>query len=117
MSKLLSLAALLAFLAGTTFAAQTWTGKISDSDCSAKHKSAAEHGGKAMSDHDCAVACVKNGGKYVFVSEGKVYPITNQGFAGLEEHAGQAVKLTGDLQTEGSITVTALEMAGQKKES
>ena len=102
-------------LTGTTFAAQTWTGKISDSDCGAKHKSADEHGGKAMSDHDCAVACVKNGGKYVFVTGGKVYPITNQDFAALEEHAGHMIRLTGDMQAQGGITVSDVKMATAAK--
>ena len=99
---------------GTCFAAQTWTGKISDSDCGIKHKSAAEHGGKAMSDHDCAVACVKGGGKYVFVTKGKVYPISNQGYSGLEEHAGHTVKLTGELSGD-SITVSKIVMPAKAK--
>jgi len=115
MSKLLSVGMLLMFFAASTFAAHTWTGKISDSDCGAKHKSAAEHGGKAMSDHDCAVACVKGGGKYVFVTGGKVYPINNQDFAGLEEHARHTVKLTGDMQAQGAINVTGIAMTGAAK--
>ena len=113
MSKLISIGVLFALLAGSAFAAQTWTGKISDSDCGAKHKSATEHGGKVMSDHDCAVACVKGGGKYVFVTKGKVYPIVNQDFAALEEHAGHTVKLTGDMQSQGSIKVTDIQMVGK----
>jgi hypothetical protein len=115
MSKIASFACSIMLFAGTTFAAQSWTGKISDSDCGAKHKSAAEHGGKAMSDHDCAVACVKNGGKYVFVTKGKTYPINNQDFGGLEEHAGHTVKLTGDMQSQGTINVTAIQMVGAHK--
>src|ERR1035441_1973311 len=114
MTNRLLLGTLLLF-AGTGFAAQTWTGKISDSDCGAKHKSAAEHGGKAMSDHDCAVACVKGGAKYVFVTGGKVYPINNQDFSGLEEHAGHTVKLTGDMQSQGGINVTGVQMTSAKK--
>jgi hypothetical protein len=114
MTNKLAVALFVAF-AGTTFAAQTWTGKISDSDCGAKHKSAAEHGGKAMSDHDCAVACVKGGGKYVFVTGGKVYPINNQDFNGLEADAGKTVRLTGDMQAQGTINVTAIKPSGSKK--
>jgi hypothetical protein len=101
--------------AGTTFAAQTWTGKISDSNCGAKPKTAAEHGGAAMSDHDCAVACVKGGAKYVFVTGGKVYPINNQDFGGVEEHAGHTVKLTGDMQSQGGINVTGVQAVAAKK--
>ena len=114
MTNRLLLGTLLLF-AGTGFAAQTWTGKISDSDCGAKHKSAAEHGGKAMSDHDCVVACVKGGAKYVFVTGGKVYPVNNQDFSGLEEHAGHTVKLTGDMQSQGGINVTGVQMTSAKK--
>jgi hypothetical protein len=114
MTNRLLLGTLLLF-AGTGFAAQTWTGKISDSDCGAKHKSAAEHGGKAMSDHDCAVACVKGGAKYVFVTGGNVYPVNNQDFSGLEEHAGHTVKLTGDMQSQGGINVTGVQMTSAKK--
>lgn len=114
MSKLSSAALAAAFLCASTFGAQTWTGKISDADCGAKHKSAAEHGGKAMSDHDCAVACVKGGGKYVFVTKGKVYPINNQDVAGLEQHAGHTVRLTGDMQSQGGINVASIRMVGKR---
>jgi len=84
----------------TSMAAEkTWTGKISDNKCGASHK-AMEHGGKKVSDHDCTVACVKGGAKYVFVSKGKVFDIENQDLAGLEDHAGHSVKLTGELQAD-----------------
>src|ERR1700693_4090562 len=43
----------------TSAADQTWTGKISDSMCGAKHNTSAEHGGKKMSDRDCTLACVR----------------------------------------------------------
>ncbi|HUS05242.1 MAG TPA: hypothetical protein VMZ52_03030 [Bryobacteraceae bacterium] len=115
MSRLVSLIALFVLWSGSMFAAQTWTGKISDSDCGAKHMSGAEHGGKAMSDRDCTIACVKKGGKYVFVSKGKVHPIKNQDFAGLEQHAGHTVKLTGDMQAQGDINVTGIQMVGGGK--
>src|SRR5260370_31665163 len=73
---------------------KTWSGKISDSKCGASHKAAVEHSKSKMSDHDCAVACVKGGAKYVFVSKGKVYQIDNQDYSGLEEHACHTVQLT-----------------------
>ena len=61
----------------------TMTGKISDSMCGASHaKMLAGHPG--WTDRDCAQACIKGGGKYVFVStDGKVYNISNQSEAGL----------------------------------
>src|SRR5947208_12137641 len=93
--------------------AGTWTGKISDSMCGATHKKMEEHGSAKISDRDCTLACVKNGGKYVFVSKGKVYQVTNQDYSGLQEHAGQTVKLTGDLSGD-NITVSNIETAGGK---
>jgi hypothetical protein len=97
-------------------AEQTWTGKISDSKCGASHM-AMEHGGKKVNDHDCTVACVKGGAKYVFVNKGKVFDIQNQDLAGLEEHAGHSVKLTGDLQADKkTIKASKIEMVmGRKK--
>lgn len=89
-------------------AEHTWVGKISDSDCGAKHKSSAEHQG-AMSDAACTAACIKAGAKYVFVNDGKVLSISNQDFVDLPMHAGHKVKLTGEL-TGSSILVTKIEM-------
>jgi len=97
-------------------AEQTWSGKISDSDCGRSHKSAIEHAGKKMSDHDCVIACVKDhGAKYVFVSGGKIYNISNQDYAGLEEHAAHDIKLTGEM-TGDTIKVSKIEMAGKSSE-
>ena len=79
-------------------AEQTFTGQISDSLCKAKHEEAAEDQGK-MSDHDCTVACVKGGSKYVLLApDGKVYDIANQDFKDLERNAGAHVKITGELK-------------------
>ncbi len=113
----------LVLVIGTLFSAafalaaeQTWSGKISDSDCGRSHKSAIEHAGKKMSDHDCVIACVKDhGSKYVFVSGGKIYNISNQDYAGLEEHAAHDIKLTGEM-TGDTIKVSKIEMAGKSSE-
>jgi hypothetical protein len=104
---------ILMLTALTSLAAeQAWTGKISDSKCGASHMEM-EHGGKTMNAHDCTVACVKEGAKYVFVSKGKVFDIGNQDLTGLEEHAGQNVKLTGELQADKkTIKASKVEMAG-----
>ena len=106
----------LMFMALTSLAAeQTWTGKISDSMCGVSHK-AMEHGGKKTDAHECTVACVKGGAKYVFVSQGKVFDIENQNLAGLEEYAGHTVKLTGDLQADKkTIKASKLVMASASK--
>jgi hypothetical protein len=106
----------LGLLAGlTSFASaadKTWTGQISDSMCGASHqKMTSAHAG--MTDRDCALACVKGGGKYVFVSDGKVYTIANQELALLQTHAGHTVQLTGDMKGD-TITVSNITMGGKK---
>ena len=109
MKRALSFAVGILFCAASAFAAeQTWSGTISDSMCGHSHKAAIEHGGKKMSDHGCVLACVKNGAKYVFVQGGKIYNVENQDFAGLEEHAGHTVKLTGE-KTGDTIKVSKIE--------
>ena len=115
MRKPFGLAMAMLFATTLAFAAdQTWTGTISDSDCGRSHKSAIEHAGKKLTDHDCVVACVKDhGAKYVFVSGSKVYNISNQDFAGLEEHAGHALKVSGSMSGD-TITVSKIEMSGSK---
>ena len=105
----------IALLGGSAFAAEkTWVGSISDSKCGAKHM-AGEHGAK-MSNRDCTEACVKGGAKYVFASKGKVYNIDNQDYAGLAEHAGHTVKLTGEM-TGDTIKVSNVAMSGKKKKA
>ena len=39
---------------------------------------AAKHGMAKMTDRECTEICITKGSKYVFVSKGKVYTITNQ---------------------------------------
>ena len=104
---------LLTGLASFALAAdQTWAGQISDSMCGASHaKMTSSHAG--MTDRDCALACVKGGGKYVFVSDGKVYKIANQELALLQVHAGHTVQLTGDMKGD-TITVSNITMGGKK---
>ena len=110
--------AVFACMFGATSASaadQTWTGKVSDSMCGAKHNTSAEHGGKKMSDRDCTLACVKDHkAKYVFVSGGKVYNVANQDFGALQTHAGHTVKLTGGMIGD-TITVSKIAMPAKKK--
>ena len=100
--------ALLLMSALPRAAEQTWTGKISDSACGAKHEEAAENTG-VMPDRECTQACVRGGSKYVLVVDGKVLQIANQDNKDLATHAGHAVKLTGELKG-NAITVTKIEM-------
>jgi hypothetical protein len=94
-------------------AEKTMTGSISDSMCNGKHSAKNEHGVK-LSDADCTKGCIDKGGKYVFVSGGKVYQIANQDYAGLKEHAGHQVALTGDMKGD-EITVSKIAMPAAKK--
>jgi hypothetical protein len=107
----LTLSLLLLSLPG--FAAeQTWTGAISDSMCGADHSAMAK-GDKKVNAHDCTLTCVKGGGKFVFVSEGKVFDIANQDFGDLTKYAGETVNLTGDLGSDGK-TITVSKLANKK---
>ena len=110
LSKVLCCSSLLlvGLAAQASGAKQTWTGQISDSPCGASHsKMIAAHAG--MTDRDCVQACIKAGGKYVFVSEGKVFNIANQNLALLATHAGHTVRLTGEMK-EDTITVSSIVM-------
>jgi hypothetical protein len=105
---LLILAALFATAPVSFAAEQTWSGKISDSACGAKHEEAVENEG-VMADRECTLACVRGGSKYVLVVDGKVFQIANQDNKDLATHAGHAVKMTGELKGT-SITVSKIEM-------
>jgi hypothetical protein len=70
-------------------------------------------GHPGMSERDCALACVKGGGKYVFVSDGKVYNIANQGLPLLGTHARHTVRLTGEMKGD-TITVSNIVMPAKK---
>jgi hypothetical protein len=109
----LSAAIVTLILGAATLAAdQTWSGKISDSMCGAKHDPTAQHG-KQVPDRDCALACKKeHNAQFVFVSDGKVYNVSNQDFAALREHAGHTVQLTGTVAGD-TITVAKIAMAGK----
>ena len=93
-------------------AEQTWSGEISDSACGAMHPEDADAagGGKAgpPDPHECTLACVRGGSKYVFVSNGMVYQLVNQKDPVLQTHAGHMVKLTGEMKGD-TITVSKIE--------
>jgi hypothetical protein len=113
MKKFAMLAAALMFTAAPALAAdKTWTGTIGDSKCGVKH-SKAEHGSQTDSDHDCVNKCAQGGNKYVFVAGGKTYQIANQDYAGLKDHAGHRVALSGEMKGD-SITVSKIDMAAGK---
>jgi len=82
---------------------QMWKGSISDSKCNGKHPEG-EHDGKKMTDAECTKVCMNKGAKYVFVSEGKVYQLSNQRSRTIISHAGQQVDLIGTIEGD---TITA----------
>jgi hypothetical protein len=103
-----------AMMSAPALAADTLTGRISDSMCNAKHM-AGEHDGKKTTDRECTEKCVSGGAKYVFVGEGdKVYKIANQDFAGLKTHAGHAVIVTATTKDD-TLTVSKIEMPAAEK--
>ena len=113
-----TLAAALAIvwtIAGVNFAAeQTWTGKISDSLCSASHTKMSTVVFPPLDDPQCVLACVDGGGKFVFMDkDDKAFQIANQDFADLKKHPGVLVTLTGELKGD-AITVAKIELAPAK---
>ena len=114
MKALISFVFVVCFATAIAVAAeQTWSGKISDSLCGVDHPEDADAAGGGKQgkpdEHDCTIACVRGGSKYVFVADGKIYQIANQDLAALATHAGHAVKLTGELKGD-AITVSKIEM-------
>jgi hypothetical protein len=103
------MALLLSFTTLASAADKTWTGKVSDSMCGASHAGMTGPTGAKMTDRECTQACIKAGGKYVFVTGGKVYKIANQDDADLVTHAGHTVQLTGDMSGD-TITVSKIVM-------
>ena len=110
MKRLMMVATITLTAASGAFAANgTWTGKISDSPCGASHAAMkAQHKDAKMTDAQCVEACVKGGGKYVFVSGGKVYTLANQDDKSLALNAGKTVRITGDME---GTTITASKIA------
>ncbi len=108
MKKSLFAVTLAAGLTAAFAAGQTVTGVITDSMCKTNH-AMMQKGPNKMSGHDCTVACVKSGQRYVLAAGDKLYQIENQNFADLEKEAGKAVKATGQVSADGkSITLSKL---------
>jgi Protein of unknown function (DUF5818) len=82
---------------------KTWTGVVSDSRCGLKHSTPSDEA--AM----CVEKCVGNGAKYVLVSHGEVFQLSDQDKFG--EFAGKSVTVAGTLNGK-TIEVTSVEEAG-----
>ncbi|HYN14933.1 MAG TPA: hypothetical protein VES66_03980 [Terriglobales bacterium] len=98
---LVLLAAVLAFAADKP---QTFTGKVSDAMCGAKHMMA------GASDADCTRACVKQGSKYALVVGDSVYTLEGGDAAMLDMLAGQNATVSGTLKGK-TITVASVAPA------
>jgi hypothetical protein len=106
----------LQFLAGAAYALlltampmraaeTTLTGYIADSKCNSQ---AAHEGAR-----ECTIKCVKEGAKYVFVSDGdkKVYSLDDQ--SKVAEHAGDHVTVTGSVDGD-SLKLSSIATAPPK---
>jgi hypothetical protein len=101
----------------------TWTGVISDNHCGTVHNPG--HMGddvdaSTITGRECMIGkadgsvpgCIsaKNGGKFVFVTGGRVFQIGNQDFPDLRVHADHTVQLTG-VMIKDTVTVSKIVMA------
>jgi hypothetical protein len=110
MKRLAPLALFLLLATGSAPAAEsTWTGKISDSMCRAKHEPPSEDGPE-LSERDCTLACVRGGSRYVLLADGRTFELFDQKDEALETYAGTLVKVTGALEDK-TITVSKIEKA------
>ena len=91
---------------------QTLTGDISDSMCRAKHELGGE-AGNPDNPHDCTLACVRSGSKFVLVVGDKIYDIANQSAPGLADNAGYTVKVTGEVKGD-TITASKIELVSKE---
>jgi hypothetical protein len=100
----------------------TWTGVISDNHCGAVHNPAHmrdEVDAREITSRECMIGkpdgsvpgCIsaKNGGRFVFVTGGRVFQISNQDLADLRVHADHTVRLTG-IMIKDRITVSKIAM-------
>ena len=86
--------------ATVAFAADSWTGYVTDAKCAA--------GGKGGADHAaCAKKCIGGGEAAVLVVDGKVVKIANQDK--VKGHEGHHVTVTGKLEGD-TLTIDKLTM-------
>lgn len=83
-------------------------GNISDSNCGAHHHMPGNARG-------CTLGCVKHGAKFVFVTRGKVFMITDQKLPGLVKYAGEHVRILGTRSADGKgITIASIRGARRR---
>lgn len=99
---------LVSALASAAFAAsaKTFTGKVSDAMCGAKHM-------ESNDDAACTRACVSKGAKYALVVGDKVYTLDTSdraALAALDKNAGAKVTVTGT-EKDNTIAVSKVTAA------
>jgi hypothetical protein len=95
----------LLMLSTSLFAADSWTGYVTDAKCAA--------GGKGGADHAaCAKKCIGGGEAAVLVADGKVVKIANQDK--VKGHEGHHVTVTGKLEGD-TLTIASLKMVADDK--
>jgi hypothetical protein len=105
--KKIAIAVAFLMLATCAFAADSWTGFVTDSKCAASGKGGADHAA-------CAKKCIGGGDAAVLVVDGKVVKIANQDK--VKGHEGHNVKVTGKLEGD-TLTIDKLTMVEEKKKS
>jgi len=85
-------------------AEQTWIGVVTDSQCGG------DHGGE-VDERECTLKCTARGIKFALAIDhgATVLAIGNQDFAGLRQHAGHTVRVTGE-QKGNAIIISKIEM-------
>ena len=99
--------AALVFSAAACATEGTIAGYISDAHCGAFHVASDEHG-PPETERECTLRCIRGGAGYVLVSHGHVYTIENQDHADLPVHAGQLVRVTGQVRN-GIVEISRLD--------
>jgi len=102
---LLLVFSLLVFGCLSWAADKAYSGTVSDEHCGAKHAT------PSAAAAECVEKCVSGGAKYVLVSHGKVYQLSDQDK--FKDMGGKAVKVMGSLSGD-TITVTSVSEAGGK---
>jgi hypothetical protein len=106
MKKFAILLGFLLILSSVAFAADSWTGYVTDAGCAAKGK------GTDASHAACAKKCLGGGDSAVLVVDGKVVKIANQDK--VKGHEGHHVTVTGKLDGD-TLTIAKLTMIDDKK--
>jgi hypothetical protein len=88
-------------LSTVAFAADSWTGYVTDAGCAAKGK------GTDATHAACAKKCIGGGDAAVLVVDGKVVKIANQDK--VKGHEGHHVTVTGKLDGD-TLTIASLTM-------